>query len=62
MDNDIIDMLIYNNLDELSNRFNIPKFEADMLCQMYKKMKVAAKKCAKPDIPENIAIKKISKC
>ena len=38
MENDIIDMLIYDNYDELQSKFNIPRFEANMLCQMYKKM------------------------
>ena len=38
MENTVIDMLIYDDYDGLNNSFNIPKFEAFMLCQMYKKM------------------------
>ena len=36
MENTVIDMLVYDNVQELSNSFNLPSFEAKMLCELYK--------------------------
>ena len=36
MENTVIDMLVYDNVEELSNSFNLPSFEAKMLCELYK--------------------------
>ena len=36
MENTVIDMLVYDNVEELSNSYNLPSFEAKMLCELYK--------------------------
>ena len=36
MENTVIDMLVYDNTEELSSSFNLPSFEAKMLCELYK--------------------------